>query len=454
MLARLTSRLTNRRALLVIVLIAIAGRVAVAFIMGNAVDTLPGVYDQVSYHTLAVRLLGGHGFTFDSDWWPITRAGQPTAHWSYLYTLWLAAVYAVVGVQPLVPRLLQAVAVGALLPLLTFRLTRRVFPAPAGQPALIALLAAAWSAVYGYLVYYAGALMTESFYIVGLLWVLDATLRLAPENETGPTPWRQWVELGLALGLTALLRQVFLPCVPVLLLWLYWQRLARAPRPAWLAAAGQLVAGTALAGAVCLALIAPITVFNYRQFHRFVLLNTNAGYAFFWANHPIYGDRFVAVLTDVQYTDLIPTELRMLDEAALDNALLQRGLQFVAADPARYLRLSLSRIPIYFMFWPAADSSPLSNTVRVLSFGLALPFMLVGLGAWAITRRGPRGPGLLLVLFMAAYTGVHLLSWALIRYRLPVDALALAFAARGVGALLERWPKLPGLRLTSGVEIR
>lgn len=436
------SGFTTRRALIIILVVSMAARVAVALIMGNAVDTLPGIFDQVSYHTLAVRVLTGHGFTFDREWWPITPAGQPTAHWSYLYTLWLVAVYAVAGVQPVAARVLQALLVGALLPWLVFRLARRVFPAPPGAVEVTALLAAAWSAVYGYLAYYAGALMTESFYIVGLLWVLDCTLRLAPgaPPPTAPAWWR-WAELGIALGVTALLRQVFLPCVPVLLGWLYWQ---------WLRAGGRrvtggLVLGTALAGAVCLALIAPVTAFNYRQFQRFVLLNTNAGYAFFWANHPIYGDQFVAVLTSANYTDLIPPELRHLDEAALDNALLQRGLEFVQADPARYLRLSISRIPIYFMFWPTADAGWLSNTVRLLSFGLALPFMLLGLGVWAVTSRGRRAPGLLLVLFLAAYSLIHLLSWSLIRYRLPVDAIALVFAGRGAAALLGQWGRARGL---------
>jgi len=279
--------------------------------------------------------------------------------------------------------------------------------------------------------------MTESFYIIGLLWMLDCTLRLAPSEQSpaAGAPWRRWVELGIALGVTALLRQVFLPAVPVLLGWLYWQ--------AWRAngrrVLGRLVLGTALAGVVTFALITPVTVFNYRQFHRFVLLNTNAGYAFFWANHPIYGDQFVAVLSSVSYTDLIPPELRGLDEAALDNALLGRGLGFVRDDPARYVRLSLSRIPIYFMFWPSSDTGPLSNLVRVLSFGLALPFMLLGLVVWALTSRGRRGPGLLLILFIAAYSLIHLLSWSLIRYRLPVDAIALVFAGRGVVALIEWW---------------
>jgi fumarate reductase subunit D len=37
-------------------------------------------------------------------------------------------------------------------------------------------------------------------------------------------------------------------------------------------------------------------------------------------------------------------------------------------------------------------------------------------------------PASLLLLFVAVYTAIHLLSWALIRYRLPVDAVMLVFA--------------------------
>jgi fumarate reductase subunit D len=43
-------------------------------------------------------------------------------------------------------------------------------------------------------------------------------------------------------------------------------------------------------------------------------------------------------------------------------------------------------------------------------------------------RRSLSSEALILYLFMATYTAIHLLSWALIRYRLPVDAIALVFA--------------------------
>src|SRR5258705_4258091 len=91
----------EQRLLLAIAAISVAARLAAVFILGNVIQGLPGIFDEISYHTLATRLLAGHGFSFAVEWWPITAAGTPTAHWSYLYTLWLAAIYAVFGAQPI-----------------------------------------------------------------------------------------------------------------------------------------------------------------------------------------------------------------------------------------------------------------------------------------------------------------------------------------------------------------
>jgi hypothetical protein len=450
---------TDNRWLAVIVAVAIGLRLAAVFVLGDRIEVLPGIFDQVSYHNLALRLLGGHGFTFGQAWWPITAAGTPTAHWSYLYTLWLTALYAAFGPHPIAARLVQAVTTGALLPLLTYRVARQAMPGPAapGQPHWIAVIAAAWTAGYGYFIYYDAAIMTEGFYLVGILWVLDASLRLtatrvppaAPSSRTEHTSphWWTWLELGLALAITVYLRQVFLGFVPFLLAWLVALEMASAGetiRSRLAAAWRQSARSIALAVLTAGALIAPVTTFNYHQFGRFVLLNTNAGYAFFWANHPIYGDHFVGILPNNRpYTELIPAELVPLgqNEAALEAALFQRGIGFIVQDPARYLRLSFSRIPVYFIFWPSAESGLLSNIARVFSFGLALPFMLAGLALWlADIRRRGRQPlahlfaqrGALLVLFMSVYSLIHLLSWALPRYRLPVDAVGLIFAARAL----------------------
>ena len=421
-------------------------RLGAALILGDQVLALPGIADQVSYHTLATRLVEGHGFTFSRIWWPYTAAGEPTAHWSYLYTLFLAGIYAVIGIHPLVARIIQAVLGGILMPLFAYRIAKKVFrPCSASIPNVetISLITAAWTALYGYFIYYTAALMTETFYIIGILWTLDCALRIQNqaaidhEQKTNIKPGL-WIELGLAIGFTALLRQVFLLFIPFLFGWLLWVFLRSTQRGSSTRRAfNMLLRGGLICAAVLILLIAPVTVYNYNQFGQFVLLNTNAGFAFFWGNHPVYGDHFVPILTPDMgsYQALIPAGLRSLNEAALDQTLLKLGGGFITSDPLRFVKLSITRIPAYFMFWPSTASSLPSNLTRVLSFGLALPFIILGIAIWiqdVQNRHIWAAPGVLLILFIVVYSAIHLLSWALIRYRLPVDAVGLIFAARGL----------------------
>jgi hypothetical protein len=247
-----------------------------------------------------------------------------------------------------------------------------------------------------------------------------------------------------------MLRQVYLVFVPFLLLWLWYQRVEK---PITWSSAANTALKIAVTVGVVIVTIAPITLWNYKQFNRFVLLNTNSGYAFFWSNHPIHGVSFVPIFTaDMpSYYELIPEELRLLDEAALDQALMQRGITFVVDDPLRYVQLSLSRIPHYFMFWTSSESSLVSNIVRVASFGITLPFVVFGIALWVIglhkrAQPQPDAQALspkvasLLLLFVLIYTGVHVASWVGIRYRLPVDAVLVIFAAYGLQWLISRTP--------------
>jgi hypothetical protein len=447
---------STQRILVLIILVSLGLRIASALLQGESVRPLPGVFDQVSYDGLARRVIDGYGFSFADAHWPATRAGEPTAHWSYLYTLYLAIIYSIVGVHPVAARLLQAALVGVLHSWLIWRITRRLFGATVG------LVAAGVSACYIYFFYYAGSLITEPFYITAILWTFDVTFRLAGYDE--PEPARQerrvhwpllatWCELGLALGVTLLLRQLFILFIPVLYLWLWW-RIGLFPRPES-AVAKSLKAngarrrlpgwlGFLLATVIVGLLILPWTIRNYRAFGVWVPLNTNSGYAFYWGNHPIYGTHFIGILPEASYYKLLPPELLYLNEAQLDQALLKRGLGFVSADPQRYVLLSLSRIQEYFKFWPSGESTLVSNLARVGSFGLFLPFMVHGLylslrACWQARDPRQRAALILLYLFMVVYTGIHLLSWALIRYRLPVDAFALSFAAYSLVELTTRY---------------
>jgi 4-amino-4-deoxy-L-arabinose transferase-like glycosyltransferase len=431
-------------------------RLAAAFYLGDEVEVLPGTFDQISYHNLALRVLDGHGFTFDQPWWPGTPAGEPTAHWSYLYTLYLVGVYALFGPTPLLARLIQAVLVGMLHPLLVYLMASRIFNPTVG------LAAAGLTAIYVYFIYYAGALMTETFYITAILaslylaFVLSDKLKvntLLGERfslSTRPGTILKTITiaggLGVCLGLGVLLRQVILLFTPLLFLWVWWPGRRH---HTW---------AILLSGLVLVAMILPVSLFNYFRFDRFVLVNTNAGFAFYWANHPVYGNQFEPILPSGEYFRLLPEDLLHLNEAAKDQALLTRGLNFIVEDPIRYLNLSLSRIPPFFMFWPSSESTLISNISRVASFGLMLPLMLYGLIGILFNRKfWPEGflksPVTILYVFILFYTLIHLLSWALIRYRLPVDAVLLLFAGWAAIDIYKRLSLSPKYKLEQTTQI-
>jgi 4-amino-4-deoxy-L-arabinose transferase-like glycosyltransferase len=414
--------------------ISVLARVIAAIYLGNNVVALPGTMDQISYHNLALRVLEGHGFTFNQFWWPYTSANQPTAHWSYLYTFYLVLVYYVFGPHPMIARLIQAIIVGILQPFLAYKIGEKIFGERVG------LLASFFTAIYLYFIYYAATLMTEPFYITAILWCLWLVIQLidSPDvisNGTHNGEIKLGFQLGLALTVAVLLRQLILLVIPFLLLWIWlarWSRKQKLP----------LLEST-LALTILISGILPFTFFNYQRFHRFVLLNTNAGFAFFWGNNPFYGAHFQPILPTETYQQLIPVDVRNLDEAAMDQELLKRGIGFVISNPVRYILLSIDRIPDYFIFWPSPDSGLLSNLSRLFSFGIFLPFMLYGLLLALFNHSGEIQKGLftpiaLLFLFTIFYTTIHVLTWTLIRYRLPVDAVLLVFAGYGVADLYQK----------------
>lgn len=402
---------------------AVALRVGVALYYGNLVPT---AQDDQSYSELGWRVANGYGFSFDRQWYPFTPADTPTAHWSFLYTLLVALVYGLVGFQPVAVRMVGALLGGVLLPLATFRLTRELIP---GRKE-VALTAAGLAAVYAFFVMFAGRILTETFYIIALLWSLERALVVARGlRAEGRLSWWPALSLGLSLGLATLFRQAILPWVLLLFAWLLWVGLrSRSLR------AAALTVG--LATVVIGLLVLPFTARNYQVYGDFLLLNSNAGFAMYSAQHPMHGISFRE-----HEAAPLPRDLREeqppLTEAEWDRALMGRGIGFALSEPGRYALLSLSRLADYFEFWPT-DTTLLHNGGRLASFTLFLPFMAAGL--WLAGRQAYRAvdrkvsewtltPYFLALLFIVSYSLLHILTWAMPRYRLPVDAVALPYAA-------------------------
>ena len=405
--------------LLVIFAVAVVLRLVVAVYLGDTV--LPNK-DEYSYSELATRVANGYGFSFPENWYPFTPAEVPTSHWSFLYTGFVAAVYMLFGPHPLAVRLISAVSGGILLPWMAFRLARTVFP----ERQRLALVVAGLTAVYAYFILFSAQLMTETFYIATLLWSLERAFTFADALRSGKRPLPGLiVSFGISLGMATLLRQSILPWVALLLLWLLWQGLRQKKFKITLIS----LMGSGLIVLLC---ILPFTIRNYRVYGDFMLLNSNAGFAMYSAQHPMHGTSFQAFTAAPLPADVTP---KPQNEAQWDRVLMQRGFQFILDEPGRYALLSLSRAVDYFMFWPSSETTLLHNLGRVLAFGFFLPFIIYGL--WLSRRMWQRLT--LLYLFIGFYTGLHLLTWSMVRYRLPVDAVLLLFAGLALIDLAQRF---------------
>ncbi len=403
----MTARLAaTTRVLLAVTAVAVALRIAAALILGDTASPVSGAFDQVSYDALAQRVLAGHGFSFAQHWYPFTEPNEPTAHWSYLYTLYLAAVYGAVGHHPLAARILQALASG-LTCVLLFRLGRRLFDERTG------LAAAALSAGYAYFIFFNAALMTQTFFTLAVLVALERAVAIAER----PRP-AAWAALGLSVGLGALFRQTVVLFAPVLLLWL----VSVAPDPRrW-----RHAAAAALLTAMC---VLPWTAYNYAVFGDFLLLNSNGGYFFYAANHPDQGTTFQPWITPPP-----PAALQGAGEPAIDRALYRAAFGFIVADPMRFLRLSVNRVGQYFRVLPSSDSPSLNNAARLASFTLYLPLMIYGI----VRSRRQWRACMPLYLYVGFDTVLHVTSWAAPRYRVPSDAVLMVFAGVAVVHLADR----------------
>jgi hypothetical protein len=165
------------------------------------------------------------------------------------------------------------------------------------------------------------------------------------------------------------------------------------------------------------------------------------------AQHPMHGTRF----REFDAAPL-PEDLSWGNEAVMDRELMRIGIQFVIDEPLRYLRLSLSRVRAFFEFWPTPDTTLLHNAGRVGSYGLFLPCMVYGLivacagsstAIWREARYSVLGSSFirrngLLFLFILVYTMMHVLTWAMVRYRLPIDAVMLPLAGLSLVELAKR----------------
>jgi hypothetical protein len=346
-----------------------------------------GLDDMFQYDMLARSLAGGHGFRwyaktdlnqlapfvdFDltsvKDYDPIL--GIPTSFRAPLYPTFLAIVYFLSGTgfsRFFAARLAQAILLGAPLAPLTYWVALRLFPLPLGEGRVrgerVARISAWIVATYPMLLIYPLGLGTENPFFV-LLLVSFLFLLSSVENPSA----RYFLLSGLFLGLTALTRSVILPFGALAVLW------------AWLILKQRQ--GAILIAVTFVLTIAPWIVRNSLLHHKLTGIETSMGYNLYLGYHPQGNGSFVFGPS----LDL----LTILDDAERDKVGTEKAVEFIKAQPERFIPLAINRLGFFFglekrvlMYFYGNDilgfiPRPLLLTISAI---LLLPFVLISVSA-------------------------------------------------------------------------
>jgi 4-amino-4-deoxy-L-arabinose transferase-like glycosyltransferase len=295
---------------------------------------------------------------------------------------------------------------------------------------LTAIIAGISCAVYPVFIFYDGTLLKENLMVfVSLLFVL--MYPVAVPEPSALSSRRRLVFCGVLVGLNALMRPTIFLLPPLIFAW-EWL----ASRKDALKRLGWMVLGIAI-------VIAPVALRNKYVGGEWVVTVASGGMNFWTGNNPTSHGAYVGApfvtSEEPQYEDedfRKEASRRLGRELTVSQASdywYKEGFSFLVNNPARSLwlmwRKTLSfwhkiELPSDLNYYFARDFSSVIG-MNPLSFGLFAPLGLMGIIlAW---RRFPKSR--LLTFFIASNFLASIIFFNSSRYRLPVVALIIIFAA-------------------------
>ncbi len=361
------------------------------------------VQDAALYHEMAQKIL--------ADGLPMAEAFSVAP----LYAFFLAAVYAVAGIDPTWVYIVQIVMAFFTVSI-TAGLGRKLF---GGVGAWCGGLVAA--------LYPIGII-----YDVRLLSVGLGTLMTVSAAAMAHRAWTRglasgWLWAGLVLGVGVLVRGNLLLVAPGLVAVAFWR--------------GRFGHAAACALGVGLA-IAPATAHNFMASGEWIPVSLGGGINLYRGNNPYFKDAAVhpfrlppqrdGLLRQAQLIASIQTD-QVLSAGESDRYWTALTLAYIRSEPMRTIGISLRKLTQVLSPVEIGDHLDLKETVRssaVLKYipPVYLPVMLLGVLGLVVTRREEdAGPSVILVLGMASISAFFVVS----RYRAPLVPLMAIYAGGG-----------------------
>ena len=420
-----------------------------------------GLDDMFQYDMLARSLAGGHGFRWyaeadlnqlasfvDFDLTSVKDydpdLGIPTSFRAPLYPTFLAIVYFFSGTdfsRFFAARLAQAILLGAPLAPLTFWVAQRLFPpfATFDRASLFdfsndekkkkenAAGIAAWIvAAYPLLLVYPLGLGTENPFFVLLLASFLFLLKTIEKPNTF-----HFLTSGFLLGLVALTRSVIFPFAGLAVLWVWFSLKHKR--------------GAILVAAAVVLTVAPWMIRNSILHEKLTGVETSIGYNLYLGYHPKGNGSFVFGPS----LDL----LTILDDAERDKIGTQKAMEFIKAQPERFIPLAINRLSFFFGLEKRVLMYFYSNNILgyvplplllIISALLLLPFLFISTSAaLGLSLLHWRPEHILLGLLFGGYILPHVLILSEDRFHLAlvpyIAILAAQFWMSDLGVLSARW---------------
>jgi len=350
------------------------------------------------------------------------KDSPPDTNFSPLYPFaFLPLIYFLFGINPFAAYAVQVI-MGGLCVLLTYLIARKIF----GETT--ALIAAYAHSLYGFFIIFYGALLAEVLINFTFLLALWMFLNALEKQDL-----RYCILCGLFWGTAILAKPTMAGFIPFLLIpWFLKKGMS-------LKSAGGIAAMAVCAAAV----IAPVTVRNYRITGSFIPVSSGGGTAFIIGNSPQASGSYIYT----PFARNVPKEAEGMSAGRMDRYLFGKTIESIEKDPADFLRV----IGRKFQFFWGRPEIPnninyyyhtynYSRKVRppVLDFQLLVPWeLLVALGitGFMLSLKKWRD-ALTLQLFALVYPAIIIMLLVMGRFRLPLFPILAIFSAYALQSIV------------------
>ena len=389
---------------LIIIIISVCFIIRLVFVFVNDIKTLP-LGDAKGYYTIAENIAAGNGYTKNGLDHTATRAP---------FLPYLLSLAFVLPGSSLVYAKMIIILLSTLVCYIIYLTGKEVFNKKTGIIASII-----WS-LYLPAIYYSGFILTE---IPGALFLSLSILFLLKHYQF--PSYKNKIFIGIFLILLTYSRSIFLLLPIVVCFWLL------------LISHKSLKQGISdsLWIIILFAMFAlPWTLRNFSVFNSFIPVTTRVGFSLLQGNHEIstgihtydYGN-FNIIIKPKYKNDL-------LNEAEQDNRYKTAAIKNIRNEPWKFTK----RMGIkFFELWKVVSprTTTRNNLLSTISYGFVLVTAVIGL---ILSYRKYWEKILLLILVLAYISLIHMVFFALVRYRFPVEPILIILSAYTISKTI-RW---------------